>query len=337
MKKLLMALMTAVLLLCSTALAEYRPATASPTPPPYGWVDGVVTDAATGAKLSGVTVSADGKTTTTDGQGQYTLQLSLGTQTLTFAKQDYVTANATVTMQAGNHVEKDCALEPEMGSVHGVVDDAVNGDKLSGVTVSVDGKSVVTNANGEYSLQVSPGMKTLTFTRDGYIETYANVNVQRGGNHGQDVSMSKRLENNQYRVVLTWGASPRDLDSHLVGKSSLNKEYHVYYSARNPVNANGEASLDRDDTSGYGPETTTFKVTNNSTYTFYVYDYSNKANSSQLKNSDAKVEVYCGNELLHVFTVPYTNGGWWEVFRIENSGFKVVDQITSIPPVTNGR
>ena len=67
MKKLLIALLVTALLLCSTALGEYRPATASPTPPPNGWVRGTITDVANSStRLSNVTVKADDKVKTGD-------------------------------------------------------------------------------------------------------------------------------------------------------------------------------------------------------------------------------------------------------------------------------
>ena len=56
------------------------------------------------------------------------------------------------------------------------------------------------------------------------------------------------VKNGQLRVVLTWGETPRDLDSHLDTPSGC----HVYYGRKQ---CRGEASLDTDVTDSYGPET----------------------------------------------------------------------------------
>ena len=52
------------------------------------------------------------------------------------------------------------------------------------------------------------------------------------------------------RIVLNWGASPSDLDSHLVYPGN-----HVYFSQKEGTDAN----LDVDDTDSYGPETITIE------------------------------------------------------------------------------
>ena len=84
-----------------------------------------------------------------------------------------------------------------------------------------------------------------------------------------------------FRVVLTWGDSPSDLNSHLTGYIDGNS-VHVYYMTPNAY-SNGElvASLDHDDTSSYGPETITFSIIDsNDTVTYYVHDFSNGGDSS---------------------------------------------------------
>ena len=87
----------------------------------------------------------------------------------------------------------------------------------------------------------------------------------------------------------------------------------MYYSNKHPIGANG--SLDRDDTSGYGPETITLNsVDNNATYKYYIYKYSG---TGDLKDSDAKMSiVYDGR--LYESEVPYEDGRVWKVFDITN-------------------
>lgn len=256
MKKLIAALMAAMIALCGIALADYRPATASPTPAPFGQVHGVVSD----------------------------------------------------------------ATDPSV--------------KLAGVKVTAQNQSAMTDARGNYTLQLMPGSYTLTFEKDGYIRTTAEVRITQGGDTQRDCSMSRELSSNEFRVVLTWGSTPSDLDSHLWGASALGRVYHVYFHDKTPSAANNEAQLDVDDTSSFGPETTTFTVTNNNTYVFYVKDYTNRdtARATGLQNSSAKVEVYSGNEQIAVYTVPNARGRYWEVFRIENGTLRTINQIVDSEP-----
>jgi len=81
-----------------------------------------------------------------------------------------------------------------------------------------------------------------------------------------------------------------------------------------------DANLDTDDTSSYGPETVTINNLNSaSTYRYYVHNYSNGSdhNDTNLKASNAKVEVYYGDQS-KTFYVPNENGNAWKVFEIVN-------------------
>lgn len=127
-------------------------------------------------------------------------------------------------------------------------------------------------------------------------------------------------------IVLRWGETPSDLDSHLVANQSDGSSYHVYYSNKNPSPA--YANLDVDDTSSYGPETvtiTSFSSLYNIKYA--VHDYTNRGSSSStaLANSGATVDVYKGSQLLRSFSVPTNKEGTeWDVFAFDANGNIVV-------------
>ena len=61
--------------------------------------------------------------------------------------------------------------------------------------------------------------------------------------------MAPAVQNGQLRIVLTWGETPRDLDSHL----DLPSGCHVFYGRKQC--GGGEASLDTDVRDAFGPET----------------------------------------------------------------------------------
>ena len=159
----------------------------------------------------------------------------------------------------------------------------------------------------------------MTFSKDGYI-TGESKDVPSEANKTtvRDMVLSKELNGDQFRVVLTWGASPSDLDSHLVGPG-----YHVCYSNKT---ASG-AALDLDDTTAFGPET----INNTETYKFYVHDYSNGGNagSSALGRSGATVTVFNGKNAIATVHVPGGAGIYWNVFQIVNGKFKLINTIGS--------
>ena len=138
------------------------------------------------------------------------------------------------------------------------------------------------------------------------------------------VNNNARLATDSLRIVLTWGATPRDLDSHLDIDTLNGDGDHTYYSDK-VYSKDGEimADLDLDDVTSYGPETTTVYVMEQAIYTFYVHDFTNlnSTNSKALANSGAKVEVYIGNEssASYTFYAPDVEGTLWEVFSYDST------------------
>ncbi len=130
------------------------------------------------------------------------------------------------------------------------------------------------------------------------------------------------------RVVLTWGATPRDLDSHIVYPSN-----HIFFNAKQGKNAN----LDVDDTDRYGPETITLdKKHDGERYVYAVHDYTNgsdnRKNSTQLSYSQARVEVYVGQTMIRSYRVrPDVTATSWIVFGIDEHGaFHDINQYLSL-------
>lgn len=118
------------------------------------------------------------------------------------------------------------------------------------------------------------------------------------------------------RIVLSWGSSPEDIDSHL---SYLGG--YVCYHKKEASHAN----LDVDDTDSYGPETITItKIEQGKKYVYAVHNYSDKEliNNSNLSNvSRAKVYIYIGNTLIKTYTMPKgKNGNIWIPFLIDEMG-----------------
>jgi len=133
------------------------------------------------------------------------------------------------------------------------------------------------------------------------------------------------------RIVLTWGAEPRDLDSHLVGPGIglFSQRFHIYFGEKNYYK-NGSysadskdyaADLDYDDTTSFGPEITTIHSLTPGDYYFYVHDYTNgsSTDSKEMANSNAQVKIYYNDShnLQQTFNVDKNSSGtYWNVFKL---------------------
>ena len=117
------------------------------------------------------------------------------------------------------------------------------------------------------------------------------------------------------RIVLNWGATPLDLDAHLVYPGQ-----HVYWNAKQ----GDEAELDIDHTTGFGPETITIQNRHpGQRYVYAVHDYIDRqlSGSSAMELGRPQVRVYVGQTLVRSYTIdPDKKGNLWSVFAITESG-----------------
>lgn len=126
-------------------------------------------------------------------------------------------------------------------------------------------------------------------------------------------------------VVLTWGATPRDLDAHawIPHSQDAGGYRHVYYGSRGSLTQFPHAYLDQDVTSGYGPETITFnQFYSGSSY----YSVENYTGTPPINASNAVVVVKDANgNIIATYNVPATgteSDYWWNVlsFQATNNG-----------------
>lgn len=176
---------------------------------------------------------------------------------------------------------------------------------------SVVGK---TDAQGRISLTTAfsdDAGSLLIIKKPGYSNLVAKCPCK-----GMTYAISPVMENlDGLRVVLSWGATPSDLDSHIAYPGN-----HIFFRAKQ----GRDADLDVDDTDSYGPETITLQKKHfGETYVYAVHDYSNQGNpsASALSGSQAKVFVYIGQSLVRTYYVPTNQvGNLWTVFRISGNG-----------------
>ncbi|MBO5087559.1 MAG: hypothetical protein J6C01_02700 [Lachnospiraceae bacterium] len=136
------------------------------------------------------------------------------------------------------------------------------------------------------------------------------------------------LSENEYRIILTWGEEPRDLDSHLTYYVNDEKVMHVYYAHKTGKYEDETiAKLNLDDVTSYGPETVTITLNTDTleggVFKYSVHNYTGrgKKNSTDLSNSGAMIRVYKGNNLIDTFAVSLDNeGNVWHVFNLDKEG-----------------
>ncbi len=290
-------------------------------------------------------------TAETDSNGKFNVAVPSGSLTVELSKEGYLPFSSTETVHEGDatHSMGQVELTPGsgMGGIHGVIRDAVTNEPLADVTLNLyEGwnnqaasntavRTLTTNDNGEFRVNtvtlfgniigLKSGNYTLTASKEGYSDTSYNIVVYPGTtdeNPAINETMSPEMDDGYYRIVLTWGVDPRDLDSHMVAETSSGGSIHVAYYDKNPDPH--YANLDVDDTSSYGPETVTitnFEGLSNIRYA--VHDYTNRYEepSNALSNSGAVVRIYKGNTLLRTFNVPTGYGGTeWDVFELKSDG-----------------
>jgi Tetratricopeptide repeat len=182
-------------------------------------------------------------------------------------------------------------------------------------------KSVLSKANGQASIDTVDDKDTLLIIKkSGYSTLIAKCPCD-----DFTYALSPVMQNlDGLRVVLTWGQSPKDLDSHLSFPNN-----HVFFSAKNGTHTN----LDVDDTTSYGPETITIeKKMEGQRYVYAVHDYSNASsnNSTAMSMSHARVEVYVGQTMIRSYNAkPNKSATAWIVFGIDETGaFHDIDQYT---------
>lgn len=157
--------------------------------PTAAGLTGKVTNEITGQPVSGVTVSASGKTATTDSSGNYSLTgLTAGTVQVSFSKQWYATKTFTVTLQAGSNTYN--ATLNNYGTVTGRVIDSSTSAYLSGVTLTAStGQTATTNASGQYSIYMPSGPANITASKTGYQSQTQPVTPEPGVTKPLDFSL----------------------------------------------------------------------------------------------------------------------------------------------------
>ena len=285
-----------------------------------------------------------------DSNGNYSQPLVAGEYPVTVTADGYIDfhAYATIEKDLTTYMETFLMVEGEegdIGSAIGKITNAMTGNGVGDVKLDVRSgwnntdkgdilTTVTTNASGDYIVTLPIGNYTLIASKDGFVSNTVNIVVQKDMSTLKNGSITPIISGNKFRVVLTWGASPSDLDSHVVGKLSNGNQFHVYFSDKSEYDGSVEVcNLDVDDTTSYGPETITLNTTTDNPYYYYIHRWSDHG---LLATSNAQINLYQGENLVATFNVPtdQAEGRYWNVFAIKNGELIVNNTITSSPNVT---
>jgi hypothetical protein len=288
---------------------------------------GRVTDASTSVPLSGATVklSPGGATQVTNAYGNYAFPgLAAGTYSLTASKAGYTSKTVNnVAVAAGTTKQINIPLNINpFGRITGKVVNAMTGAAISGVTVKIipGGATRTTAADGSFTFgKLTPGSYTLKAAKTGFISYSLSCNVTAGSSTSVQAPLPPASTSIKYRIVLTWGAEPANLDAHLwvPGGSGY---YHLAYNNTGSREAYPFAKMNLIDKTGYGPETITIYKNQAGNYQYWVFNRSAEVSptAKDLTSSDATVKLYNGTTLLGSFTVPPSPSGnkAWHVFDL---------------------
>lgn len=298
-------------------------------------------------------------TETSDSRGMYEFVLVEGVYDLNIVCDGYlpcvirnVNINPDETLNMENIVLSTSFWGGFNSSLQGRVANAMNDSNIAGATVKIrkgwnnkedayatDKKgteiSALTDVDGNFKIKLPVGSYTIEVSKAGFVTGYFNA-VSIGGNdsQGQKYVLTPVLSDSEYRIVLTWGDRPRDLDSHLTYYQNGIRKMHVFFGGRHGnVDGKSVAKLDYDDTSSYGSETITVtlnaEILDGGVFCYSVHDYTNAANNNTnaLSLSDAVVRVYQGNQQIKTFSIPQNKYGTvWHVFDISEQGIKAVNE-----------
>lgn len=248
-------------------------------------------------------------------------------------------ANENVNAGAANSVVPTEALRRKKGGavsdrvmLTGQIIDAQSGEGAGEITIRfrAEGDQVgevlaesTTNTDGEYEVDLPAGIYTVELSGIGYITDYKEIEIGTYDTEDEEnFVVTKELSDGEARIVLEWGSTPTDLDSHLEGETDSGTSFHIFFREKSASDSNGTiADLDLDDTTSYGPETTTIHDLNGR-YDFFVHNFT--PSTGTLEGSGAKVSVYLPGQPVQVFDVNDgpIDGDYWHVCTIDHGNLE---------------
>lgn len=266
----------------------------------------------------------------TNGAGYFRLTIPKADYNLVIQSLNYEKIEVPLSQSSFINDQLDCGtialVYKSSGRIAGLVKDATNDLPVSGVKIEIKlGRNnpaapvvstIFSNASGFFEFPSSPLLDfTVFLSKDNYTPESITSDLLPEDKLSLQLVMSPVLQRNErYRIVLTWGSSPRDLDSHLKIPGNAAPAGHIFFGNKGNENDFPFATLDVDDRNGNGPETITINTALPGMYYYSVHQYSSDGN---LSLSDAVVKLYSSAGLVRQFTIPVAGSGrWWHIFSL---------------------
>ncbi|MGQ0646441.1 MAG: carboxypeptidase regulatory-like domain-containing protein [Gemmatimonadaceae bacterium] len=316
-------------------------------------VSGRVFNASNNTGIAGAVVTATrlGSTvnsTTTDLQGAYAFDLPVANgYTFGVAASGFVTTSIVSLDVSAALTAPPVPLalaSATAGAIAGTARSATTGAAIgAGVTVELrqnvnnrTGATVATattNASGNYTFASVPvGTYTLLGRVAGYSDGQATAASIGAQTTTQDLLMSPTLTGGAVRIVLRWGATPTDLDSHITFPTVSGARGWVQFDSPGVCTVD-PVCLDIDDTDGFGPETITIQNVIPGVYRYYVNNFSGQfeGDPATLAQSNAIVEVFqgAGTVPVRTFTAPQLAGTMWFVFELNGTTITTINRMVA--------
>jgi len=256
------------------------------------------------------------------------------------------------------------ALPQLQMNLFGAVKDAMTGKPLEGANVHskclFHAAAGSTRDNGKFTLSngiSGPSGRKCTFrvSKEGYVDTGYAVTVMDSQHTDSrflqtvippvfDVKAATwPTDKNKFRFVVQWSEQPTDLDAHVlvpmpqkkytdVGASALlPKSTTVTYGLKGDAENDIYATLDHQESKGFGPEMITVHKMNDGVYHFMVSNAAQQyTTETQFKYSNARAFLYQGNKLVDAVAIDTATGDptqLWSVYTLSCKeavcGFKV--------------
>lgn len=314
------------------------------TPAGSGTLTGTIKDAVTQSPLAGAAIKVYdvannlSANVVSDSGGNYSISLTAQSgYRVEFSKDGYLPAtyeNVTIEANINKILENIMQIDLQhagAGNASGIITDATTGSGVDSANMSlrkginaVSGTieaTTTTGSSGNYQITgLEAGLYTAEVVKTGYITGHFSITViggQTTGNQNTSISPSL-LTGAGFRVQVTWGATPSDVDSYLTGPTPDGGRFDVHMGGDYYFQSEMLVEHDVDDTYMYGPETITVIRQLEGVYRYTVRNFSmNSING--LAESGAKVTLYQGDAIKAIFNVPNSPGYWWTVFELNGT------------------
>ncbi|RLI80683.1 hypothetical protein DRP04_07835, partial [Archaeoglobales archaeon] len=157
---------------------------------PTATITGTVVNAETNEPIAGATISADNIATTTSGSdGKYSLTVPIGVYTLKATASGFYDWSSTIDVSTEGTYIIDIPMTPmpppspvPTSTIKGTVTDQ-EGNPIPGATVTANGYTTITDAEGKFTLTVEPGVYTVTIKAEGYKEWSKEIDASTAGTY----------------------------------------------------------------------------------------------------------------------------------------------------------